>query len=92
MPLNLLFIVALVFFCFIPITIEGKSTIPLNHIVNYVLQIPYFREIYGVILVTIGAILPFHRKTWNKDFQTTVFSVLKILQFPLFSWQFRKRP
>lgn len=41
-----------------------------------------FREIYGVILVTIGAILPFHRKTWNKDFQTTVFSVLKIFAIP----------
>lgn len=71
-----------IFLFFIPITIEGKSTIPLDHIVNYVLQIPYFREIYGVILVTIGAILPFHRKTWNKDFQTTVFSVLKIFAIP----------
>ena len=28
---------------FVPVTIGGKSTIPLDHIVTYILKIPYFQ-------------------------------------------------
>lgn len=71
-----------IFLFFVPIKILGKSTIPLDHIVTYVLKIPYFREVYGTVLVIVGAVLPFYRKTWNKDLTATIFSVLKILAIP----------
>lgn len=71
-----------IFLFFVPIKILGKSTIPLDHIVTYILKVPYFRQIYGTILVIVGAILPFYRKTWNKNLTATIFSLLKILAIP----------
>ncbi|WP_295238776.1 YjiH family protein [Veillonella sp.] len=67
---------------FIPITIGGKSTIPLDHVVSYILKIPYFQEVYGGLLVVIGALLPFITRTWNKNTTTTIFSILNILAIP----------
>lgn len=64
---------------FIPITLNGKNTIPLDHIVNYIKAIPNFGPIYVGLIVTIGGILPFINKTWNKNKSTTVFSLLKLL-------------
>lgn len=62
--------------------IGSKSTIPLDHVVSYILKIPYFQEIYGGLLVVIGAVLPFITRTWNKNTTTTIFSVLNILAIP----------
>lgn len=80
-----------IFLFFIPISILGKTTIPLDHIVSYILKIPYFREIYGIILVIIGAILPFYRKNWNKNLTSTIFSVLKIFAIPFVIMAITKR-
>lgn len=68
-----------IFMFFIPININGNSSIPLDHIVSYIRAIPNFAPIYGGLIVTIGGILPFVNKTWNKDKVTTVFSILKLL-------------
>lgn len=68
-----------IFMFFIPITVGGKSSIPLDHIVNAIKSIPYYGPIYGGIIVTIGGIYPFVTKTWNKDKVTTVFSILKLI-------------
>lgn len=67
---------------FIPLNIGGKSTIPLDHIVTYILKIPYFRQVYGFLLIIIGTFLPFYKKTWNKDRATLVFSTLKLFAVP----------
>ena len=40
---------------FVPVTIGGKSTIPLDHIVTYILKIPYFQPVYGALFVILGA-------------------------------------
>ena len=56
-----------IFLFFVPISLNGKSTIPLDHIVNFVLKIPYFREVYGTLVIIIGVFLPFYKKTWNKN-------------------------
>ena len=37
-------------------------------------KIPYFDLVYGAAIVVVGAVLPFIRKTWNKDKVTMVFS------------------
>ena len=68
-----------IFMFFVPITVDGKSSIPLDHIVNLIRKIPYFSPVYGGLIVVIGAILPFTKKTWNKSTSTTVFSILKLL-------------
>ncbi|MDY4010237.1 MAG: YjiH family protein [Fusobacterium gastrosuis] len=80
-----------IFLFFVPISILGKTTIPLDHIVSYILKIPYFREIYGIILVIIGAILPFYRKNWNKNITSTIFSILKIFAIPFVIMAITKR-
>lgn len=80
-----------IFLFFVPISILGKTTIPLDHIVSYILKIPYFKEIYGIILVIIGAILPFYRKNWNKNITSTIFSVLKIFAIPFVIMAITKR-
>lgn len=72
-----------IFIFFVPITIGGKSTIPLDHIVTYILKIPHFGPVYAVLLVVLGALMPFYRKTWNKDMTTMVFSFIKLLGIPL---------
>lgn len=68
-----------IFMFFIPVTIMGKSSIPLDHIVNYIKAIPSFGPVYAGLIVTIGGVLPFINKTWNKDKATSIFSILKLV-------------
>ncbi|RKD32935.1 YjiH family protein [Thermohalobacter berrensis] len=69
-----------IFMFFIPVTIGGKSTIPLDHIVTGVKNtLPTLAPIYAIAVIIIGSIKPFVNKTWNSDKVNTVFSILKIL-------------
>ena len=82
-----------IFLFFVPITLNGKSTIPLDHIVNFVLKIPYFKEVYGTLVIIIGVFLPFYKKNWNKNITSIVFSLLKLLALPfLFMVLFNNGP
>lgn len=67
---------------FVPISIEGKSSIPLDHIVSWILKIPYYRETYGLILCFLGVILPFWKGTWNKSRVKMIFSIINIAALP----------
>ncbi|GAA0591816.1 YjiH family protein [Virgibacillus siamensis] len=65
---------------FIPITINGNSTIPLDHMVTFVEEnltaaVPY----YILLVIIFGAVHPFVNKTWNKDAVYTVLSLFKII-------------
>ena len=71
-----------IFMFFITITVGGKESIPVDHIVTYIRAIPMFETIYGTAIVLVGAVLPFLRKTWKKDTVTMVFSLLKLLAIP----------
>ena len=68
-----------IFMFFVPIKVGGKSSIPIDHIVNYIKAIPSFGPVYTGIVVIIGGILPFINKSWKKDRVTTIFSFLKLL-------------
>src|SRR5690625_5092412 len=68
-----------IFMFFFPIEIGGKSTIPLDHMVSWIQGIPYYVQVYGFILITLGAILPFIRKDWNKNLMNSIFSIAKVL-------------
>jgi len=69
-----------IFMFFIPISIGGKSTIPLDHLVTTVRNtLGSAAPIYALIVIILGGIRPFVVKTWNKDKVTTVFSIFKLL-------------
>lgn len=71
-----------IFMFFIPITIGGKSTIPLDHIVTFIKStFPSLAPIYALIVIFLGSIHPFVKKTWNKTNVDLIFSFLKILGF-----------
>lgn len=65
---------------FVPITINGKSTILIDHIVQGITFLvnpilPY----YVLLLIIIGALHPFINKKWNKSKTDIIFSLFKVL-------------
>ena len=68
-----------VFMFFCPITIGGRSTIPVDHIIVYIsanwLELA---KIYILIVMYCGAVIPFIRKAWNKNAMTVFFSAAKV--------------
>jgi len=69
-----------IFMFFITITINGKTTIPLDHLVTALKgSSAKGAGIYGLIVIILGGLYPFYKKTWNKDKVTLVFSLLKLL-------------
>jgi nucleoside recognition membrane protein YjiH len=65
---------------FVPITIAGSSSIPIDHIVtNLKNSFPIFTKYYTIIIVYLGALLPFYDKTWNRNIVNKVLTLLKII-------------
>ncbi|UOQ95676.1 YjiH family protein [Halobacillus shinanisalinarum] len=69
-----------IFTFFVPITINGTSSIPLDHIVTYIQTtfaalVPY----YALLIIILGAIYPFVNRLWNKDKVNIVLSLFKII-------------
>ncbi|MGH4139902.1 YjiH family protein [Clostridium sp.] len=68
-----------IFMFFITITINGKTTIPIDHLVTALKGLSAKGAgIYGLIVIILGGLYPFYKKTWNKDKVTLVFSLLKL--------------
>ncbi|MGB8002487.1 MAG: YjiH family protein [Anaerobacillus sp.] len=68
-----------IFTFFIPITLNGTTSIPLDHIVTYLLStfagsVPY----YALVVIVLGAIYPFINRSWNKDAVNMVLSLFKV--------------
>ena len=72
-----------IFMFFITIQIGETKSIPVDFVVTKIRSIPYFELVYCSLIVAVGAVLPFIRKTWNKDKVTMVFSFLKLLAIPV---------
>lgn len=69
-----------IFMFFVPITIGKASTIPIDHLVTAIKGLSAEGvRLYGLIVIILGGLYPFYKKTWNKDKVTIVFSMLKIL-------------
>lgn len=82
-----------IFMFFVTIEIGGSKSIPVDFVVTKIRSIPYFELVYCSIIVAVGAVLPFIRKTWNKDKVTMVFSFLKLLAIPaLILWLTKTGP
>ena len=69
-----------IFMFFISVTYNGKSTIPLDHLTTSIRGLLGDYQKYVVLVViAVGAIMPFAKKTWNKSTQNIVFSVFKVI-------------
>lgn len=69
-----------IFVFFVPITLNGKSSIILDHFVSFIqAAVPGLLPYYALLVILLGAVYPFYKKTWNKDSVTLIFSILKVL-------------
>src|SRR5699024_6200122 len=65
---------------FIPITINGERTIPLDHILTFVEETFAPAILYYILIIIIfGSIYLFYTKTWNNNMVELVLSLFKIL-------------
>lgn len=72
------FVGAFVFF--VPVTINGKSSIMLDHIVSFLKGMPsLLLHVYIMIILVLGAFYPFVNKTWNKTITSIIMSFFKII-------------
>lgn len=67
-----------IFMFFVPITLGGKNTIPIDHITNLVKSIPNYNFIFGIIIVIAGVIYAFTQKQWKGSALNLVFFILKL--------------
>lgn len=69
-----------IFMFFVPITINKQTTIPIDHLVTALKSFSTAgASLYGLVVIILGGLYPFYKKTWNKDKVTVVFSLLKLL-------------
>ncbi|AYO30011.1 YjiH family protein [Biomaibacter acetigenes] len=67
------------FMFFIPIKLNGSSSIPLDHVVTGLRQaLPGLALLYGLIVTIIGGVMPWLNGTWKKSTVDRVFSVFKV--------------
>jgi nucleoside recognition membrane protein YjiH len=83
-PVNVLKFIAFsfigIFTFFIPIDVNGVSSIPLDHLMSWIRStFPSLVPIYALIVILIGAAYPFYKGDWRKDTFNTIFSFLKIV-------------
>ena len=66
-------------FCFMGnITINGVTTVPMEHMTNWVYDhCGRFLNYYALAVVFLGVILPVVKKTWNQSLYDIVFTILK---------------
>jgi nucleoside recognition membrane protein YjiH len=68
------------FMFFVPVTVNEKSSIMLDHIVTAIqTYLPAAVTYYALLVILLGAIYPFYTKTWNKNNVNTVFSFFKVI-------------
>nr|WP_157828468.1 hypothetical protein [Enterovibrio nigricans] len=69
-----------IFFFFIPITISGKTTIPLDHTVFLVKSmLGPGAQWYALAIIAAGAVFPFYDGSWKANLTSKIFSFFKVL-------------
>ena len=68
-----------IFIFFIPVPINGRSSIPLDHIVTYIRGVPVFPKVFGISVVSLGGIYPWVSGSWKKSKTEIILSLLKLL-------------
>lgn len=69
-----------IFMFFIPVTFNERTSIPLDHIVSEIRNnLAFYARIYALIVILLGSIYPFYKKTWKSSPVNQALSFLKIL-------------
>lgn len=69
-----------IFTFFVPITINGSSSIPLDHMVTFVRDtFPTLVPYYILAVILLGAVHPFVNRSWNKNVVNIVLSCFKVI-------------
>ncbi|WP_417844162.1 YjiH family protein [Thalassospira sp.] len=69
-----------IFIFFVPITLEGKTSIPLDHMVGYLRGVlGPVAGYYALAMIWVGAAYPFVTGQWKTNTTEMVFSLLKVL-------------
>ena len=69
-----------IFVFFIPIKVNGSSTIPLEYVISlFINNLPKVATAYAFIIIMIGAFRPFVKGTWKADKVTMIFSFTKLI-------------
>ncbi len=69
-----------VFMFFVPVTINGASSIMIDHIVSWIrASVPSVVPYYALLVMVMGAIYPFYTKKWNTSIVDICFSILKVV-------------
>lgn len=67
------------FMFFVPITVNGKSSIPLDHMVTWIRDtVPAALPYFALALLVAGAVYPFVSGTWRNSTVSIIFSVMKV--------------
>ncbi len=68
-----------IFMFFVPITIGGKNTIPIDHIVNAIKAIPNYPIVFGTFMVLYGVFTAIRKKEWEGGIIKAIFFLLKVV-------------
>lgn len=68
-----------IFVFFYPLQIGTRTTIPVDHIISFITsEMAVAAKYYILVIMYCGAVLPFYRKTWNKNGMSLFFSIAKV--------------
>lgn len=68
-----------IFMFFVPVTIGGAKSIPIDHITSLVKKLPNYNLIFGVFMVLAGIAYAIKTKSWQKSKLHSVFFALKLV-------------
>ncbi len=71
-----------IFVFFVPITVSGKKTIPLDHIIVFFRHyFPELSKLIAFLLLALGSFYPVFSKEYKKSITDLVFTILKVFGF-----------
>lgn len=68
-----------IFMFFVPITIGGAKSIPIDHITSLVKKLPNYNLVFGVFMVVAGIAYAIKTKSWQKSKLHSVFFAIKLV-------------
>lgn len=68
-----------IFMFFVPITIAGAKSIPIDHITTLVKKLPNYNLVFGVFMVVAGIAYAIKTKSWQKSKLHSVFFAIKLV-------------
>ena len=68
-----------IFMFFVPVTIGGPKSIPIDHITSLVKKLPNYNLVFGVFMVLAGIAYAIKTKSWQKSKLHSVFFAIKLV-------------